>query len=574
MVALPLVLAGFALLCWSLRYLSIPSHPDWGHYVWIAFVTEVIVVCFWLYRWVLAVTSYNLRFVSYVERAPVGAEKFFVPLLEEVVKFFSIVLFVFLGNSSHDCRVSYVYTVAAVYAFNFVVASLVEFCPINYTSRFGKFLADYEIYHSHILGTVIKNASHDSSLLSTPTLAPANHAPIPVFNLNSFGSDLNSFGTKPLASSALMPIMNQQVLEANSDMIERLYSVSPKNTLHFLLGDYGTNTSGPVLQMPAEEDDAKSVHSLDTHLGGGGGGGFKYKFPGGPKIGFGGGGGFDYEHGSGPSDTNSGKDSCKSVVSFSDKRPEFHCLSGSPAFGLSDSSNTSVSIPPCNRHPVKFESLCQHQALQWRILYWFRWLVPIAPCEDEIVNVSRRALRFSIRKKFSTYTLNSDTRSFKSFPQRLYGAVDLESQLPDRQCRPSNINTENVHRYYEFAKFGNQFFGVWSPRLFEFYKGVDPAFYRFGTMLTKLPVFYFIVYAASICVWQFSSTLILAYPFVAPTASLSTFVGLVAVVFVAKVFCMNYLHNQATCSYRVSLVVELAVNLILFAFSYFFYLSL
>lgn len=564
LVAFPLVLAVFAFLCWSLRYLSIPSHPDWGHYVQIAFVTEVLLLCFWLFRRVLAVANYSLRFLSYVETAPVGAEKFGLPLIEEVIKFFSIVLFVILGNSNHDCRVSYVYTVAAVYAFNFVAASLVEFCPINYTLRFKKFLAYYEIYQSHMLGTISKNTSGNSSLLSTPTLGPA-HGPIPVFNLSSFESG-------PLGPSALMPILSQQAVEPDSDMIERLYAVSPKNTLHFLLGEYGTNISGPTLQMPVENDDATSVHTTDTHLGGGGGGGFKYKLPGGAKIGFGGGGGFDYEHGSGSSDTNSDKQSCESIASFSDRKPCFQSLSNSPAFGLSESPNTLASFPPCDRHMGKFESV-PPQSFLWRILFWFRWLVPFAPCEDETVNVSRRALRFSIRKKLSTYTLNSDTRSLKSFPQRLYGALDLESQLPDRQCRPSYV-TENVHGYYEFAKYGNQFFDVCSPRLVEFYKGVDPAFYRFGTLLSKLPVFYYIVYAASICMWQFSSTLILAYPFVAPAASLSMFVGLVAVVFVTKAFCANYLHNQATCSYRVSLVVELVVNLILFAFSYFFYFGL
>lgn len=574
LVACPLLLALFVLLCWSLRYLHVSSHDDWAHYARIAFVAQMLLVFFWLFRWVRAVVAYNpRRRLSYVEHAPMGTDKFGVPLMEEAVKLFSMVLFVFLGSPARQSRVSYVYVVASVYAFNFLVASLVEFCPINGKTRFKKFLATYDIYESQMLGSMKKRPSFASAELNSSTLAPVNPAPTPVFNLNSFGS-------KALAHSVLMPIMNQQIMDCNDDMIERLYSVSPKNTLHFLLGDYGSDIHGPTLAAQLVQEDAASLHTTDTHFGGGGGGNFKYKMPDGSKLEFGGGAGFDYKHGSNTDSDetsnrskHSDKQSTHSVNSLDESNSRSKSLSGS--LESSTSCNSTLSTTPCNPYawnvqPTKHERTCEMR----RLIQWFRWLIPNVPTEDELNNVSPRALRFSIRKKLSTYTLSSETTSLKSGPGRLYGTFDLESQLAPRQCKSFRCKTENVHAYYEFAKFGNRFFDVWAPRLVEFYNGVDPAFYRFGTLLSHLLTFYYIIYGASICMWQFSSTLILAYPFVAPTPSIVTFMLLVTAVCVSKLFCINYLHNQATCSYRVSLVVEFVINLVLLTLAYLYYLGL
>lgn len=562
LVAFPLVLAVHVLLCWSLHFLSVPSIPV-GHHIQIAFVAEALLLCYWLSRWLLTVASSDLRRLNFVERPPVGADKFGVPVMEEVVKFFSMILVVCLGSSTHNIRISYVYTVAGVYAFNFTVASLVEFCPVGYTSRFKKFLSNYDIYQSQMRDALEKSPSFDSSLLGGSTLTPVNSA-------QSFEFNTSSFGFIPLSPSVLVPNMDQQVLESSQEVLERLFSVSPKNTLHFLLGEYGMDASGPTLQAPVEVEDTGSVHSADTHFGGGGGGNFKFKLPGGAKVGFGGGAGFGYSHGS-DSDTNSDKQSSHETT-CSETKSDCKSLNHSLALATLDTSNTSASIAPGSPNAWNVKSMDQKKAILLRVLYWFRWLLPIPQSEDGPVCVFHRALRFSIRKKLSTFTLNTETKSLKSSLRLLYGTVDIESQLPDRQCKLSK--TENVHAYYEFAKFGNKFFDVWSPGLLEFYRSVDPSFYRFGTLLSRLPVFYYVIYAASICMWQFASTLMLAYPFVVATPSVLTFLGLVAVVFVAKVFCTNYLNNQATCSYRVSLVVELAVSLILFALAYFYYLSL
>lgn len=574
LVACPLLLTIYASLCWSLDYLPVGLYDDLAHYVRIAFVTEVVLSCFQFFAWARSTFAFTPRQkISFPELAPTdAATKFGVPLMEEIARFCTLAMIVLLGKSEFNCNVTYVYTVAAVYGLNHLVASIVRFSPFDYHSRFQRFLRSYEIYDSHMLRRLTKKASSTLSyaLDSAVTLASVNSPAKPVFNLNSFDEP------PQLSHSKLIRSIRLDTLEASPDFWERMYSVSPKNTLHLQIGKSGGEdevSSRLLAKLQALEDplgpsqvdldpranDSLSVHTSDTHFGGGGGGNFRLKLPDGTELEFGSGAGFDYRH----------RSRCESEDSSHKNREHESSQSlPSPEFVPSNPSNSSFCDNPYSPSISPSTHGAEKNTLK-NIIYWFRWLLPLAQKEDESTNISPLAVRRSIRKKLSTYTLNSDTSSLKSFPCKSYGAIDLESQLP---VRTSSV--ANIHSYYKFAKFANQFFDVRPPRLLEFFKGVDPAFYHFGTLLPKFPAFFFIVYSTCICLWQFTSTLIIAYPFVAYHPDVLTFVVILSTLAVIKLFCINYLHDQATCSYRVSLVVELVLNLVAFAFVYSCYFSL
>lgn len=102
--------------------------------------------------------------------------------------------------------------------------------------------------------------------------------------------DLENVKPKTLRYFQSMPILNQK--EKNYyKLVDKLYSVSPKNTFHLV-----TASATAMTMDELQDNDSSSIHTCDTDWGGGGGGGFKYKMPDGSKISFGGGGGFGYHH--------------------------------------------------------------------------------------------------------------------------------------------------------------------------------------------------------------------------------------------------------------------------------------
>lgn len=574
LVACPALVAAYGLLLWTLRLLAQGGYDSWSHYVRVAFITQILLSYFQLFVWAKGrfAISPPLR-MSFAERpAAGGTDKFGMPVAEEAVKLCSLMIVMFMGGNARNYSVSYAYTVAGVYGFNVLVANVVKFCPLHYKQRFQKFLLNYSVYKSHTEQQPAKRASfsslgNSSLLASASTLAVPEEVCKPVFNLNSFEKAI------PLAHSKLMQTMNLSLVSYN-DSIERLYSVSPKNSLHRQLGqNYGKNDAISAKFSEAFESsilvdlEAQSFHTADTHFGGGGGGNFKYELPDGTKLKFGGGAGFDYSHGSNPGSERGSRDDSSDSVKSADYKFNLKLYKSSPELGASLAS-FSTRETHSNPYGLSDEtSIEESRSRLLQLVSWFRWMLPIAHKDDQPARVSPKALRHIIRKKMSTYTMNSETTLLKSCPRRLYGTIEISSQLA--ASRP----VENVHEYYKFAKFANLFFDVWSPRLLDFYKGVDPAFSHFGTLLTDLPVFYFTIYSLSICLWQFSSTLILAYPFVDSCPTVATYLGIVALLIVVRFFCINYLHNQATCSYRVSLVVELVVNCVLFAsvFSHYYH---
>lgn len=532
LVAVPL-LAIFHGLLFSTQYVLPFEIWDLARCARIAMVTQFVVL---LFRFVLVVRS---KMVHYSKRAaklpslpPEGhVDKFVVPMAEEIVKFCVICLF----SNGRALSATHVYVVALVYALNKLVCILFTFSPLHHSVHYNKFNKLHQIWQdgeslpaSKIPSFGIDQESGWKSRLSVDSSdsgATLNNVPepaeTPVFNLNSFSTSL--------AKAKLMPILGSDRIQTHHDVIDRLYSVSPKNTLHLQEADSDSDDDVTLYIISGESDsaDSASLHTNGTHLGGGGGGNFKYKFPDGSKLRFGGGAGFDYQHDT--PETDPPRD-------------------GSCSESSSSSTVTSNSFGEREKEWLR------------PFLLWFRWLIPIhgdrMPTD---INTNQ-----SIQKKLSTYTMNSEVLSLKSKDSRNYGTFDLESQ--DFKAR-----NKNVHTFYRFARFANKYFDYWSPNFSDLIRDIDPAFMRFGVTLPDFPTFFFLIFEVSICLWQFASSLLLAYPILAQEVHIWNFMACVALMVVCKLFCCNYLHFQSTVSYKVALVLELFVNLSMFCSCLYYY---
>lgn len=441
-------------------------------------------------------------------------DKFGLPLMEEALKLMLVAAFAF---QNHELSPSHALTVGFVWAASKLVANLVTFSPVHYEETYGKFARNYALFVAHserraydavAKVSVTSAASGDSgvTLVSEGETLPLK----PVFNLDSFKST-------PLSHSVLVPIAAK---DPQSHLtIDRVYAVSPKNTMHlehFGDDDFDVASFNPHGSHERSESSGESFHTTDTHFGGGGGGGTQIKLPNGGTIDFGGGLGFGYDHTS----------PCRSRESLISSEPE-----------------------QCSPAPLKLQ-LC---------LRWLSWLLPI---KNENKEISQSDLRQSIRKKLSTYTLNSQTLSLKPRTCRsLYGTIDLESQMEVPRRR-----IENGHRFYRFGSFANAYLDSWSSAI-----SLDPAFIRFGVTLPKLPHALFLAYLSSACFWLFSSALLYALPF-SQSPLMSTLSGGAVLLVVFKLFCGNYLHSQCTRSYRFSVLMELVLNVSLLSLVYYLYI--
>lgn len=474
------------------------------------------------------------------------ASRLVVPLSEEVVKLALLASCFWLFASREHEFLSYVLVLAAVFAVNKLNCHWVTFSPIGYAIRYRRFCEYFEKYETHdvpvLCGkkSIVSTRSDDSG--STLVLLHSDPLPPLIFNLDPFASPDST--TYPSTQA--------------HQMIDRFYSVSPRDTMYLacepgMESSSDSDDSESETEPPAnttleegltsesqdapepelasesadhtdmgieetlalapewlEHPDQESVHSTDTHFGGGGGGNLRYKFPDGSLLKFGGGAGFDYKH----RDRRSGTDS--------------------------STANDS-----------------------W--MEWFRWLYP-KRCKRTSSRKLQHMESALIKKKFSTYSLGSETKpllrkssAISQTTAALYASVDLESQslFPTRtRC--------NSHRFFHFAKFANKYLDLWLSDAIGLMSTVDPAFKRFGTIIPRLSVFYFTAYLSSICLWQFTSFHILAYPFLSSAPVWAAWIGGIMFLLVTKLFCANYLHSQCHLSFKVSIAAELLINIAMF----------
>lgn len=500
-VAVPLLVTVLVLAA-GLLLQACPSLDSASSLVHIGLRTQGVLICFRVVL-ILRAALFSLPANAKLPTAPSdkAADKFGLPLLEELVRF----LLVAWSISTPEVSASQALTVATVYAVNKLVCNLVTFSPVDYASKYEKFERFYSMFLAHTLGAVSKTSFVSMSTSdSGATLVPSEELVAdvepakPVFNLDSF---------KTLSPRPLMPILCPATSQQTQPNTDYLYSVSPKNTLHPELhiddDDLDVHSFAP--------HDSSSIHTTDSHYDGGGGGGLRVTLPNGARISVGGGAGFHYDN------------------------PSHSRHNSTTSLGYTSPDDSKV-------HPLR----------------WFAWLLPLKVGKKEM---TPGELKMSIRKKLSTYTLNSDTASLKSSTcMPLYGTIDLESQV-------TSAKRENLQRFYEFARFSNDYLDSWSSSFSGILREIDPAFIRYGVTLPDMSPAFFLLQLVSIILWQFLATMLCAVRF----ANVPLFAGAAAALIVLKLFCGNYLHSQCTMSYRFSIAVETVLNATLFTGVYLYH---
>lgn len=494
------------------------------------------------------------------------------PLSEELIRLLSIVAIAH-ATSTESIR-SMACMNGALYAIEKQMWSFWLFSPRNYELRYKKFLRYYDMYENATQDSTNSLAALQQKAKSTPCLKNSvdmsydtecvdcsmegsrsgTKSPVSLDSLTTLVSNgnlngsaplmdvkpefnLNSFDDTHMIRSYLEPIYcPQRQNESRPDVVDRLYTISPKNTLYLQYENFKLPPKIDLNTVESEHDVSpillkqdvlvlsNSIHgsdfaSISSHYGGGLGGNIEYKFPDGSKLKLGGGGGFDFRRGSKESKTllNTIKDQAHYLMS-SDYR-------------------------------------------------WYCWLY----CLHEHViekQQPKHVVNATIKKQLSQYTLRNESTPLRvcaSSP--LYWSLDNNS-ITDLESGVLQQPVQNAQLFYKFNRFANMYFDVFN------YDGsyslclVDPAFIRFGVPLRKLSSFYLITYNLSNSLWQIYACITFALPFYMKRC----LTGLIAIsfmlTFILKLFSANYLHCQCPRSYKFSILVEFLINILMFATIY------
>lgn len=493
------------------------------------------------------------------------------PLSEELVRLFTVVAI------SHATGVESMRSMAcvtgALYAIEKQMWSFWLFSPVNYDLHYRKFLRYYDMYvratqdgtqnpqslleqkqtSKEELLESSQNAQCGCSMepcgdgSKSPTSVDSLTTLVPIVSLDSPAPlmkvtpsfNLNSFGDSEMTRSYLEPIdCLQRQYDNRPDAVDRLYTISPKNTLYL---QYENFKLPPKISLPVDSEinlssyildqDTLSLNSqspetetasINSHYGGGLGGNIEYKFPDGSKLKLGGGGGFDFRRGS--------KES-KALI------------------------NTIKN---------------QQHNLMSSDYKWFCWLY--CPHEHYIERKEpKHVVNATIRKQLSQYTLKNESTPLRvcaSCP--LYFSLDNTSISEDLESASGQQPILNAQLFYKFNRFANRYFDVLTYDIGSSLFLIDPAFIRFGAPLLELPPLYLVMYNLSTSIWQIFASLTFALPF-----SNRHLHGLVAVLFtvtvIAKLFSANYLHLQCSRSYKFSILVEFFINILMLSCIYMLY---
>ena len=482
----------------ELGILSLSDHDDWHRYVIASFVCQLIVM---VYRIACVVRGQFLQHGMDRRKLPESPststeQKFVAHILEEAIKASVLYIYATVFADGPAKMASYVVLASAVFAGNKLVCTLFTYSPLNYESHYAKFTSSLRKFESRCCLN-----SDRSTLASEPAilvLQSSDETANPLFKLDLFESLSNSPIDIPASGSA----------QAHLYKIDRLYSVSPKDTMYPSYEHYledceceGASQQAQSVKIDERSCNGRLIDSRDLKT------------------------------------TQYPVTAVKECVSIGD----------SPLLSAA-SYTSSVKAGP--------------EKSSWA------WIFPWCNNEVSQENVSRNVERAMLRKKLSTFTLNSEklanglceTSSLKSWSRSLYGTLDLECQL-------ARLQIPNSHTFHEYARFANKYLDSWSPNVQGVLRCIDPAFIKFGIPIPRLPAFYFTLYASSACLWQFSSMIVLALPFMGLVPPTFAFLAIVTLI-VAKLFCVNYLHGQCTLSYKFSICAEFALNVVVFSLAY------
>lgn len=486
-VAVPLVLAFYLLIC-STQVL-LPKDLDIHQNVLVISILALLIPVLAFVAKTATVPSLSLP-----QDPPNGAVRLLlVPFIEEVFKFSILVIAARMGGLSKVLH--HAMNVALVLLCPVVVLALCHYAPnkIELYRKFYDYLAIWDdCRQAPLPPSKIKhrNSWESFGLLGSDESQAENR---PSFNLDSFSKK------KALTLSKLMPIMS--TLLSHLSVMDRLYSVLPKNTLHLASDDESVEYSdnpyeGLFNQDLGTQGLVNPNSSLESAV------------------------------------TDPGPQSCSMLR-----------------------SSASTSQLPNHSHASTISASLK--SLRRGFFGWFHWLVPFRFGRKRRPNsFYRRLQRVQIKQRFSTFSLNNETSSLlPSEEPPLYNTIDLEAQL----FTPAYARQYNSHDFFEFAKFSNANYDEWvSPQ-----NQVDPIFRNFGVTIEQFSIFYFFAYMAELVLAQFVSTMTLALPFYASLSTgalVAAFIGM----FVSHLFCINFLKYQSEMSYKANILMALAVRVVAF----------
>lgn len=499
-----LVLSIASIATTSLFFLRLLPSP-FTHYLRLAVLVQVLMVFLQIFWLVLCMCANHGALKGLPEAPPSSIyQKYLKPIGGEGMRLMMIAVSTTFISSGESFDIFHAYCIATVYATNFSIAYCLSFSPFNYTNRYARFLRQHTIYESS--KSINKTPIFALDPGSSPYTILVDDSPEikPVFNLDFFAP------TRNLAHHKLMPILIQNTQQAHLDMIDRLYAVSPKNTIHLQL-------------ETGKSDDLTSIIDEFHPIG------ISMSVLGSER----------------PHDNLHAIQKSQSEDSYSEET----LFNSSPEHSSLLSSSSSGASVKSSRERIR------------DLLVWFRWILPMYDNgleERTSATATPYEIRRSLHKKFSSYTLNSESLPLKVLLKRtLYGSVDLENNMPNE------LECKNVHKFYRFASFSNKYFDSVYPNTTASTSAIDPSFLRFGELMTELPIFYFVLYGMSNILRHFAYTLTLSLVFLLPnTCSLE--VILIGLMVILKLFSYNYLHQQSTSSYKHSIIVDFCIVLPLF----------
>ncbi|KAK6456054.1 uncharacterized protein RJT20DRAFT_127828 [Scheffersomyces xylosifermentans] len=557
----------------------------------------------------LSIRTKNSRYTCYNQKAPLF-ESFYFPLIQSALAAIYIFVLSCIGEMSY----SRLY-VPIIMVNSYAIASSWDFSVINFLTIRPKFLQLYDLwvnqetYRSKLdnkdevehLFAVIMNAEEkerkrqsitsmnsEDTLLGLDRKLSVNHFP-PTFHVEKEMSSK----TQQELTSKYIPIKNYRsdtsLLSSSShltnyhsmsDFVDKLYSVSPKNTYHL-------NTATAIAAMassasdnrvhndlldsedplailenvcenidhPCNEDEHLcpqnisntnncSIITEGTHYGGGGGGNFKFKIPGGGKLEFGGGAGFDYKH----SDEHDPDDDPEDPVQ-PEQPPE---------------KPKKVEVRDCEPVQSPYPSTPSRFVT---LINKFSWLFPpLLPIGE------RNDVRFCVRGSFpalkhslSRYRLNSNNERSSRM-----GSIATFSRSSEYEGLGSYIRSNCIDKYSRFNYFVSYYFdySLDDHREFE----VDPGFKTFGVLNSEVPFSSVLADCFNHLAWNAIIITIYANLFMTSSVNSATIASFTVAELVLRLFKLNYLRNpENKCNFK---SVILAESFVTFTFALSVYLTL
>lgn len=473
------------------------------------------------------------------------------PVLKELLKY-GVLAFIALhqqddGSWVRKLTIYQVLTILSVFLIVNLAEFVFDFMPVFYFKRFDLFLKLYDDFYymenyddeSRTDATIKVVESLKRVLVADDSLAGILPKKISICDINfddetvvgssnessptsvKFNKSVFDPSVKPLTSSPHLkrnPPSPKNISKYKScyDLVDKLYSISPKNTFHLVTASATAMTRDDVAAVRDEasvagsiyEDvdspfiddvDNTSIHTTDTDLTGGGGGGFKYKMPGGGKILFGGGGGFSYKH-------------------------LHHKKKSSASETLSRKSTFSF-------HSKSSKQLCEDTT---RVRRWMNWLIPVRPKQK---SVKKQLSMFNFRGPTETSSLLSDTQTYNSVD-------DLESQ----PVSPIEFTKEEFNNYL-YISLGLDKFKI----------DYDPIFEKFGKKIIRdMPMIEVLLCFMNKLIWVIGSLLVYC------TVFLDGSRNYLVLVLILKLFNVNWI-NRLNLKLRNMLIIKVLFNVLIFS---------